>query len=222
MTILSSEEFKQHCAVSWKQLIDQLFPAGVPAHAEWTDIPEVVRVLNHMCAIPGINALFLPHSGWLEIYGAFLGKESGQIELETNADPHHSQRRVCRVAKLTFESFDNPDDYQFSYFRIQTAPLAILHNEYMMPGNMQEEVTELGTGEYASRSIWDNRFDNDDAPLPHAARHIVRILGGSMVLVQKMGNYAQASGTDDGFHEEFSENEFREMMASCNRDYTRG
>ncbi|RZK33203.1 MAG: hypothetical protein EOO61_15705, partial [Hymenobacter sp.] len=82
--LLSSEEFQQYAARSWQQLIDQLFPEGVPTHTEWKNPTEMVRVLNHMCSTPGINVLFLPHSGRLEVYGAFSGKEPEQIELETS------------------------------------------------------------------------------------------------------------------------------------------
>ncbi len=44
----------------WKYLQNRLFPKTVPSHTEWRDIDSIIKILNDIGSMPGLNHMFLP------------------------------------------------------------------------------------------------------------------------------------------------------------------
>jgi hypothetical protein len=194
MSDLDITAFRIQNAKDWKLLIDKLFPMGLPTHARWEDEASIINVLNHLGSVKNVNHLFFPSGGGLDLTGAQLSTEEGLIELEFGGS-----RRACKVASLTFESFSDEEDYQWNYFRIDTVPMSGTGTYDLKADAIQEELTEIYPGEYASRSAWDNREYRGE-PLPATARLVTRILNGSMVIFQKTSLYNRVPDTYSAPH----------------------
>lgn len=54
----------------WKYLQNRLFPKTVPLHAEWRDIDSIIKILNDIGSMPGLNHMFCQ----LEGTGCRIGK----------------------------------------------------------------------------------------------------------------------------------------------------
>jgi hypothetical protein len=53
-------EFQQENPKEWRQLLDTIFPQGLPLRAQWQDPAEILTVLNQLGAAPGVHYTFLP------------------------------------------------------------------------------------------------------------------------------------------------------------------
>lgn len=206
LRMMSIEEFRAQNPSDWKQMIDQLFSV-VPARAYWTNQEDIIRVLNHIGNLNHGNYTFFAAGGGLVLTGAKAGNEPGTIELRFG---EHSPGRVCKPTYLLFDSFPSKTDYQWSYFRLETAPLTQTGVGYVRSYNHgQEEVlTELQPGKYDSPDIWEYRADREEK-LPATARAVTRLLNGGVAIFQKSGAYNMARGTDSGLHAKFSPDDFK-------------
>ena len=79
---MSSENFKIENENDWKKIHQSIFGDSIPKHLEWTNIDDIIKVLNIIGSIPNSNHLFLPDSGGLDLGGAKLSYEKGCIELD--------------------------------------------------------------------------------------------------------------------------------------------
>ena len=61
----------------WRYLQNKLFPKSVPLHVEWKDIDSIIRILNNIGAMPGLNHMFLPTGGGQDIETAKTANEEG-------------------------------------------------------------------------------------------------------------------------------------------------
>jgi serine/threonine-protein kinase len=199
----SINEFRIQNPKDWKKLIDQLFPKGIPTRSIWEDHDSIVKVLNHIGSIANVNYLFFPNGGGLDLNGAQSANEEGLIELGFG-----SVARACKIANLSFESFGDDEDYQWNYFRIETERIESTDTYEMGPTSIMEELTEIYPGQYAPRSAWDNREYRGES-LPDTARLVVRILSGSIVIVQKTSFLNMESNFDTGAHNKLSSEELR-------------
>lgn len=207
-------DFRAQNPKDWKNLIDQLFPLGVPARAIWVEQETIIRVLNHIGGVYASNYTFLPSTGGLDLTGAKVSSEAGLMELVFG-----QSARVGKIESLSFESFGDtgdPEDYQWAYFRIETEPLAPTGIGYVPSHQLEERVTELRPGEYASLDAWEYRGEQEDEdPLPKTARPLTRLLGGSLVIFQKSGDYNAARGTDGAVHNLMDADDFRDFIATA-------
>ena len=63
----------------WKYLQNRLFPKTVPLHAEWRDIDSIIKILNDIGSMPGLNHMFLPTGGGQDVESAKYANEEGCI-----------------------------------------------------------------------------------------------------------------------------------------------
>ena len=87
---------------TWTDLLEGLFPIGIPVSAKWEDLASMSSVLNHVGLRLNSNHMFYPTGGGNDLRGAFpFDEESGCLALKTG-------ERVAEVVKpsaLLFESF---------------------------------------------------------------------------------------------------------------------
>jgi len=183
----------------WDEILRDIFPNGILKHCEWTDLNQIVSILNKIGSKDASNHMFYPTGGGLDIESAQLSTEDGCIELFTG---------LTDILKPKFLSFESFRDDRWNYFRIETNELQPSNVEDSERDNFSEELTELTAGKYVSRRHWDEGEYNG-GPLPKGARVLTRYFKGSFVIFSKSSPYNQKSSTYDGRHNKMSAVEFR-------------
>lgn len=207
---MSDQEYRRQNPRDWKRLIDGLFPLARPTRAQWEKPAEIMAVLNHIGSVAGVNHLFFPDGGGQDLLGAAVAGERGLLDLDCNGVSYY-----VKPESLSFESFGDRDDYQWSYFRLALAPLqgtgTYPNFEEQVAGS--EELLELTPGEYVDRSSWDEN-EHDGEPLPKRARLVVRLLRGSLVIFQKTSLYNHLPETYLAPHNQVDGEGFRAEIAA--------
>jgi len=182
----------------WIQIHKEIFPVGIPKHCEWTNLDEIISILNIIGSKEQSNHMFYPTGGGLDVKSASTSTERNCIEIFTGLTD------IIKPKKLIFESFENPI---WNYFRIETSELdsSGVYKDYNYPS---EEVTELSEGNYISRSYWDEGEYNGEK-LPKSARVVTRHLKGTFVIFAKSSYYNRHSSTYDARHNKMNSEEFR-------------
>jgi hypothetical protein len=164
---------------SWNTIQNRLFPAEIPVQYEWTDLEDIISVLNKISASADCNQMFFPSGGCGEIEFATSSKEEGCIEVFTD------QIELLKPRKLTFESFNL--DPNWNYFRLDLHPLessGVYYNDFAD----SEELIEIEPGKYVCRSYWEEK-EEQGLLIPLNARLITRHFRGSFVIVSALSPY---------------------------------
>ncbi len=200
------DSWEERNPLEWIDVQRRLFPVIRPERAIWTDIDDIVQILSLLGERTGLNHLFFPSGGGMDLTGAIRSDvEPGCIELDTEG-----QTVVLRPARLLFESFGT--DAQWDYFRLEAAPLdpSGVYDEAGL--GLDEEVTEIPDVGYVERWHWDEN-EYEEKSLPEGSRVVSRYFGGAFVIFQKTSFYNRISATYDARHNKMSADEFREYMS---------
>jgi hypothetical protein len=193
--------YDQENLKNWLEIQKIIFPAGLPKHCEWTDLNQIVEILNIIGSYDNSNHMFYPTGGGLDVESANLSSEPGCIEIHTGLTD------ILKPEILIYESFKNP---LWNYFRIETAELKPT-GIYKYTGDYpNEELAELEpkSGKYLDSNIWEiNEYKGQ--PLPKTARPLTRHFRGAFVIFSKTSFYNRHSSTYDGRHNKMTSLEFR-------------
>ncbi len=193
----------------WQDVQERLFPIVLPKRAIWEDISDIVTILKSISFINGLNHMFFPEGGGLDLLGAELGKEPGTIELIH--DIHSSS--VVKPKRLIFESFNFDWKWEWNYFRLETGILESTGLTYVM--NNYEALVEIAPLKYISLEEWECDYDDveeRDRKYPTNAKHICRFINGDFLIVAKSSTYNYITSTYDGRHNQMGTDEFRDYM----------
>jgi serine/threonine-protein kinase len=196
-------DYQERNKAEWNEIQQILFPFSPPERVAWSNIKDIIDVLNLLAKSRSLNHMFLPNGGGLDLKSACFSSEKDCIEL--NAD---DLIYVIKPKRLLFESFQA--DTQWNYFRLETSELSPLSDKkYVDYG--EEPLTEITPGSYTDYECYEYD-DFNGKPLPDSARQLVRILRGDFVIFAKTSIYNKVSATYDGRHNKFSSDEFREYI----------
>lgn len=129
----------------WKYLQNRLFPKTVPLHAEWRDLDSIVKILNDIGSMPGLNHMFLPTGGGQDIESAKNATEEGCICLVAGGCNY-----IFKPHKLELENYGK-DDYRWSYFRLQLEPIEPVSDTVYK--NCRESLIEDFPGHYVVSNL---------------------------------------------------------------------
>ncbi|WP_160680669.1 serine/threonine protein kinase [Clostridium sp. C8-1-8] len=212
MTSAGFKSFKENNLQKWRIKILEIFNDNVPKRYEWTDINEIIKVLN-IIGEENLNHTFFPTGGGLDLSGTGTSSEKDCINLYFGSSLHHD---VIKPSKLIFNSFY--DDYQWAYFRIETCELEP-SGVYDTLIRESEELMDLGEANYVSRHYWDLGFYHDkqglEQKLPSKAAVVTRFFKGSFVIFAKASIYNSVSGTYDGRHNRMDDERFRKYIETA-------
>ena len=194
--------FDERNKQEWIKVLDELFPSGTPKNHTWTDLDEIVFVLNKISSVDNLNHMFYPSGGGMDIENARISNENDCIEI------YNGIADLLKPKSLIFESFD---DKLWSYFRIETEELKP-SDVYEELSSSFEELTEIDE-KYFSRIYWDEGQYKGEK-LPASARLLTRHLKGSFVIFAKSSYYNKNSRTYDARHNNMTSSEFREYIES--------
>lgn len=188
----------------WEKIHQSIFGGNIPNNCQWTDIDDIINILNKIGNVRASNHMFFASGGGLDLEGAKKSHEKDCIELLTGIS------YIIKPKSLTFEFIDK--DFEWNYFRLEADNLTpsgvykkLLADSYI------EEVLELTPLKYVDRYHWDEN-EYDGQKLPKSARPIVRILKGSLVIFKKTSIYNQTSSTYDGRHDKLGADGFKKHI----------
>lgn len=185
----------------WVNIQKKIFSNEIPSTYEWTNLDDIVSVLNIIGSYRGSNQMFYPTGGSFDIESAKLGSEEGCIEIFTG----HVE--IVKPKKLIFESFSENSDWNF--FRLETESLNTsgIYGDRVVSS---EELVEIEKGRYICRSYWDEEeFEGQKIPL--SARLVTRHLNGSFVIFSDMCPYHELT-TIGVKHNELNAEDFLEYI----------
>jgi len=216
----------------WRNLAQDIFAENTQKVQVVTDTNEIIKILGKIAKSKALNHTFIPSGGGNDLIGAAPSSEQQCIELifsSRSAD-------IIKPVSLTFNPIgENPEWW---YYRINTKafePSGVYEQieknqddssseafkftqdkEIERLGNYGgEEVVEISPNNYIERFHWDNGFYGHDENgyekrLPDNARIITRMYkGGDFVIFSKFSAYNKVSGTYDGRHNKYNDEDFR-------------
>lgn len=204
---MSYKEFKIENDRDWKHIHKKIFGDAIPKHCEWTNLDDIISVLNNIGQVEGSNHMFFPDSGGLDLKGSKKSNEKEAVELMMGVS------YIVKPRRLIFEYID--DDFEWNYFRLETGDLAPsgVYEHYSDDFKM-EEVLELRPGKYIKRHYWDAGTYNDEI-LPKNARPVVRYFRGAFVIFKKTSIYNNNPGTYDARHEKLGSEGFKKHIIAA-------
>ena len=166
--------------LNWVAIQKKLFPAGIPKSHEWSNVEDILHVLNTIASISDNNQLFYPTGGADEIKSAFRSNEKGCIEIITNG---HVE--VMNPKRLIFNSLE--EDMDWNFFRLELNPIEVsgVYGDIM---DSCEELIEYESGKYISISFW-GEDEVGEQLVPQSARLVTRHLRGSFVVFSESSSY---------------------------------
>jgi serine/threonine-protein kinase len=205
---MSKEDFKIANQTDWQNIHKTIFADNIPNNIQWTNIDDIIRVLNAIGSVNDSNHTFFPSGGGLDLDGAAKSQEQGCIELNFGGLIH-----IIKPKSLTFESIDK--DFEWNYFRLEADTLKASGVYENLPvESFDEEVLEISPLQYLDRSHWDEG-EYDGKQLPASARPVIRILKGSLVIFKKTSIYNANSSTYDARHEKLGAVKFKEHVMAA-------
>ena len=206
------QEFRERSVADWKAMVQGLFVGPVPEKERWTNLPDIVRVLNVVGAKPDGNHMFLPKGGGLDLMKAIPSpSQIGCIELITD-----NVLYLVKPTELTLNWFGD-EAAEWAYFRLEFGGLLSCGFDESTAEDLRDDVIELTPGNYVDQSVREEGHlghdeNGHEIPLPETARDISRLLSGSIVIFAKGSTYNRTSVTYDGRHNKMTPVQFREYI----------
>ena len=188
-----------------------MFPKTVPLHTEWRDIDSIIKILNDIGSMPGLNHMFLPIGGGKDIETAKCANEESCICLVAGGCNY-----IFKPHKLELENYGK-SDYRWSYFRLQLEPIEPISDAIYE--DCRELLIEDFPGHYIASDLANYGRYNDGTEFPKGYRQVDRFLNGSFVIFSKQSVYNHISGTYDARHNKMSSIEFRHYIGTMRQSY---
>lgn len=203
-----NEEFRLNNLSKWKETIKEIFPNEIPKRYEWTNIEEIINILN-IIGKELINRMMSPSGGGVDLEGAELSKEKRCINLISK-----DYFEIVKPKSLIFYSIN--EDLSWAYFRLETNELEqsdIYESEIVD----REELTYTDEGiyldkEYVDSGYYIDKYKNRVEITSYNNRIFRYLKAASFVIVAKASVYNNAPITTYGFHNDLTDKEFFEFM----------
>lgn len=197
--VMEREKFIEEVLQFWTSAIANVAgnTPNPPVSTTWRGIDSIRTVLRPFMA-ENRNHAHLPTGGGMDMRSVDDSVEPGCLEFGIG-------ERVAWVLKpesLTLEYFlESPIE---SFLLLELAALLPSGTNGQRRAE-NEELVELGRGNYVERSVWDNGFLGYDEggreiPLPDESRLVIRWLKGKILIVAKGSLWNGIPATYDGRH----------------------
>lgn len=195
-------DFEKSNLSQWKFIQNTLFGKIVPDSAKWSNIDDIITVLNFLGRMPNINHMFVPSGGGEDFESAEKTGEDGCICIKSLGNV------IVKPKCLYAENIQK--DYIWSYFRLELDELEPIFE--IGDGQIYENLTEDISGHYISWKCGNYGYYEDGTPLPKGYRIVYRYLKGSFVIFAKTSIYNDINGTYDARHSKMTAEEFRNYI----------
>lgn len=195
-------DFDKSNLSQWKYIQNTLFGKIIPDTAKWTNIDDIIMVLNLLGKMPNLNHIFIPSGGGQDFEYAERAEEEDCICIKSLGNV------ILKPKSLYAENIEK--DYIWSYFRLELEELPPISEQYDI--QTYETLTEDVPGHYVSWICGNYGYYEDDKPLPKGYRIVQRYIKGSFVIFSKSSIYNEISGTYDARHSKMTAEQFREYI----------
>jgi len=200
--------------LQWIEIQRRIFPFYEPDHAEWFELGRIIGILNIVGSYRSLNHMFFPNCGGLDLTGVVFARETGCIELHCDDIPY----LVC-PKRLTYERIS--DNFEWNYFRLELEDQEAISEDFRTDEYM-EEYGELQDDDGGIKKIPLYELDNmtSEQYQKYKARHVARLLKGSLVIFHKNSLYNQIVSKYKGEHDKVSAEEFREIIEMYSQKFS--
>jgi hypothetical protein len=202
-------DFHIRARTKWTSTIDQF--AGGNESRSWTSAADILRTLQPFMG-SNANHAHLPTGGGFDFQSVGFSTERGCLDFyiggRTFIAVKPKRLRLERIAADPAESFLLLELEDLDTTGVYDAERDAGNREYR-----QEEVVDLGGGDYVQRDGVDDGFyydrDRRMHDLPDDYRIVSRLLNGQIMLVTKGSIWNGAPGTYSGTHDRYPAAEIR-------------
>lgn len=196
--------------IEWYEITDKLFPIKTPNKVVWTDLNDIISVLNFLCKYKSLAYVFLPRGG-AHYKGVKKAEEERFLEFDMG------MAYLFPAKSLTFYSFGKEPEWNYfrldAYDDVEPVFLKELPEEIT---EADEELTELFPGEYAPLEVWEYNEEYHGYCPTEKMRRIARYYRGSFVLFNTRSSYNLESSTHNR-HSHFTKEEFEFYIQGCSQ-----
>jgi serine/threonine protein kinase len=188
-------DFRKRCRKEWDFIIKEITPY-TPETIVWSNIQEIVKVLDLVSQTNSYNHMFLPSGGGRDLYGCELSRKQGFIELNLNM-----YIMLVKPKRLYMEILG---DYQWNYFLLETEqiPPCGLYEYGNTDDIYEERVLEVEPDVYIEPYHLNYRTYNGKE-LPDNAREICIGLKGNYVIFPKDSYYNLSINSYNAFQTKY-------------------
>lgn len=191
----NQKKFRKENLKLWNEKLLSFFNGSIPDHCEWKDIKQIKDIIT-IFGVENLNHMIYPDGGGFDIVGANISKlRSSIFEILTQGE----MPNICKPRELVFDSIDSEPEW--SYFRLELCRLEPA-GFYLNKDVVVEQLYERN-GFFEPYS---------DYPPNKEWRLILRILGGSLLIIPKMCYYNFISDTYLGIHNNYDCRLFKDFM----------
>lgn len=198
-------DFKKTNILEWEFVIRELFPVTLVDSVSWTDLTQIVTVLKLISSINGLNHMFLPTGGGMDLLDCNISEDPGYIEL------NFGYISKVKAKKLTLNTFEISFDW--NYFLLETEEVAPsgVYKYDNITDIYREQLLELSPGKYIE-DYHINYGQYNGQPLPPTAREIDLVLKGTYCIFAKGSTYNSISSTYSAYQNKYSAEDFKKFI----------
>lgn len=192
--------------MEWKYIRDLVSPSQNIRTIVWTDLDEIVRVLNFVGRAKAANHMMYATGGGLDFSRIERSAEKGCLKMYM-AQSMFAQ--VVRPKALYYECFQKTN---WNYFILELEKQSPL---FYTDEREEEDVLEESPGVYVplGDAVPYGVYDYDKGNrIPENVEVVTRVLQGRMLIITKASPYNYLIDTYDGRHGNCSVTEFRDYM----------
>ncbi len=198
------DDFDSAQKSDWKNLSKQIFGDYEPSSCTWTNIDDIIKILNTIGKSPAYNHMFFSSKGGQDFEKAQKANEEGCIEIYAGG----MFPNIVKPQNLVFEGFGN--EYAWNYFLLELEELPAKDADKW--ANCEYEVliedypAHYVSADYAVYGVYD--YDTGEK-LPEGWKKVARYKKGKLLFAFTFGNYNAIRATYDGRHGMCSSQEFK-------------
>ena len=180
----------------WKFLEKRMFPNGIiPERSKWTNIIDIIRILNIFRFVKTTEHVFLPDGGGLNYKKAMFANEQGCIYLIVEGNYNLLLSPKC----LYYETFK---DKKWNYFILELNTLNPILEQTDIKNSYCEELCEDLPAHYVdAKDFGYGVYSYEEGiPLPEKAKKVERYFRGRFLSVFSNGYYNSINATYDARH----------------------
>ena len=191
----------------WEFLNKLIMPVNtIPTTLIWTNIDQIISVLNNVGSLPVFNHMLFSSGGGLDFKKAERANENGAIYIYDDLN----SCRVFKPLKMIYETFEN--NTIGNYFLIEFSEIEPIVSENVYK---EERLIEDTPGHYINcpDAIYGVYDYETGVPLPKDFKFVCRSYSGKLLIVMKNSPYNQIHATYDGRHGKTSSDNFRSYVS---------
>lgn len=174
----------------WADALARVFPAGVPAHAQWKGKDAIVGTLRSLASPSTGHMFYAGHGGDDLVSVQPSARDAEWIELFS--DQGMGWPLIVKPASLTFTC---PHDcIEMAHFIFEHSAISDKPAFPQSSTDYYEEYAEAPNGKKFSHAQWDNDDDGQEGHLPKGTQRVLRYWnGGKIAIFSKASPYNQVN-----------------------------